>query len=157
MTDAPKIPTTSIPPASLKGPTGKTLIGLPPLVVGALVVAGFLCAALIFAGVSRSMGRRVVKEKKPLTVTQAPKTVVEVVPMPSPTGPVLSESAPLPKDLPALTLGGILFSKDGESYALINGKIVREGTAVSGVTLKKVLPDKVELDFEGRRVIMRSL
>lgn len=45
-------------------------------------------------------------------------------------------------------LNGVFFSQD-EGYALINNQIVKEGDVISGVTVKRISLDEVELDSAG--------
>lgn len=94
-------------------------------------------------------------KKKLVAAPAKVKTVIEVKPSET-LEPAPAVKPEPPKDLPNLTLGGILFSSSSGSYALINGKVVPEGSKVSGVTVVKVLRDKVELSFEGRKFTMRS-
>ena len=45
-------------------------------------------------------------------------------------------------------LSGVFFSQN-EGYALINNQIVKEGDVISGVTVKRISLDEVELDSAG--------
>jgi hypothetical protein len=130
--------------------------GMPPLVLLGIVVIGFTLAGLLFSFLVKALVKKSDQKKKLSAESAKPKTLIEVKPEEtvSQAAPVMAEP---PKELPSLNLGGILFSPTGESYALINGKVVPEGSQVLGVTVTKVLRDKVEMTFEGRKFTMRSL
>lgn len=124
--------------------------GLPPLALVGFVFLGFVAAAVLFAYFSKSAQPKVA----PAQVPAAPVTIMEVVPAP------VTETAPenIPAEdrpVPVLTLSGILFGPEG-SLALINGRIVREGGMVDGAKLEKISSDRVELSFDGQKVILRS-
>ena len=58
----------------------------------------------------------------------------------------LSEPAPLAPRvdlLSGLTLQGIVFDPNGNSYAILNGKLVQEKEDIDGVRVKKIEPNKV--------------
>ena len=50
-----------------------------------------------------------------------------------------------------LMLQGIVFEPQGESYAVINGRIVREGEEVDGVKVLKIAPSAVVIQSEGQQ------
>ena len=53
---------------------------------------------------------------------------------------------------------GIMYSGEGsENFAILNGKIVSPGMMISGARLEKIGPDRVELSFDERKIILRSL
>jgi len=54
-----------------------------------------------------------------------------------------------PAVLPDLALSGVFFDKKGESFALINGRIVKEGDLIKGAKLVQILSDRVEMEIEG--------
>ena len=130
--------------------------GLPPLVLMGVAVIGFTLAGLLFSFLVKAISKKTESKKKLAAEPVKPKTVIEVKPEETAkdTAPVMPEP---PKELPSLNLGGILFSPSGGSYVLINGKVILEGGQIQGVTVTKVMKDKVELTFEGRKFTMRSL
>lgn len=84
----------------------------------------------------------------------APAPIVEVMQPAIPQDPAAAEPKK-ERPLPALALSGILFSEQG-SVALINGRLIKEGSVIDGATLKKVYTDKVELVFEDKRITLRA-
>ncbi len=52
-------------------------------------------------------------------------------------------SAPRVDLLSGLTLQGIVFDPNGNSYAILNGKLVQEKEDIDGVRVKKIEPNKV--------------
>jgi len=132
--------------------------GIPPPLLLIIVVAGFALAAAIFAFLSKAATKNALAQKQKQAPISKPKAVsvppMEVVPAQPPPGPVSQEPVEA-KPVPTLTLSGILFSEKG-SAALINGKIVSEGGSVEGAKLEKISSDKVELSFEGQKIILRS-
>ena len=73
---------------------------------------------------------------------------VPIVPM-----PVLAKPVAPPE--PDFLLNGIMFSK-AQSYALINGKVVRIGESVDGATLIKVTDEQAVLDYGGREIVLSA-
>ncbi len=133
--------------------------GLPPLLIVGFVLFGFAVAGLLFSLLAKVMAGRRAQTEDPSPVASTVRTVIEEVPVVE-EGDVMESQAVVTKarrELPALTLGGILYSEGEGSVALINGKIVPEGGVVKGVTVIRVMSDKVELEFDGRRIFMRSL
>ena len=128
--------------------------GMPPLVLLGIVVVGFTLAGLLFSFFAKGIAKKSEPKKNPAAEAAKPKTVIEAKSEEAVQAPIMTEP---PKELPSLNLGGILFSPTGGSYALINGKVVLEGGQIQGVTVTKVMKDKVELMFEGRKFTMRSL
>ncbi|MBI3615491.1 MAG: general secretion pathway protein GspB [Candidatus Omnitrophica bacterium] len=49
-----------------------------------------------------------------------------------------------------LTLQGIVFDPHAESYAVLNGKVVREKEEIDGMKILKIEPDAVVLWVEGQ-------
>ncbi|MGE5280616.1 MAG: general secretion pathway protein GspB [Deltaproteobacteria bacterium] len=134
--------------------------GFPSVVALGIVGVGFVCAALIFVFLARVMtARRAEKARSAVAVpVPPPETVIEEVPVVEEKKVEnLAAVTQARNEMPELTLGGILYSETEKSAALINGNVIPEGGKVKGVTLVRVLPDKVELEFEGRRIFMRSL
>jgi hypothetical protein len=132
--------------------------GLPTNVLIALVLIGFGLAALAFYFLAQLVTGSKDKSKTKAVVTdQIPpsQTVVEVV------APKQEKPAAAPRvlrELPTLTLTGIMYSGEGrENYAILNGKILTEGGMISGAKLERIGPDRVELSFDERRIILRSL
>ena len=48
-----------------------------------------------------------------------------------------------------MTLQGIVFAPGGESYALINGQVVRQGDVINKVKILKIEPNAVTILVEG--------
>jgi hypothetical protein len=129
--------------------------GVPMPVILFVVVFGFALAAAAFALLSRKPAKKGQGKARPVPETKAvPQTIMEVVEPEQTEESLLQESA-VEKPLPTLSLSGILLSKKG-SLALINGRIVPEGETVAGAKVMKVGSDTVELDFEGKKIILRS-
>jgi len=157
--------TPSDPKPGLKPDTKQAVVtsskkpGPAPLLIVALVVVGFVAAGFLFSFLSKMLAERRAASARQ-AAPAAPKkvqTVIEEVPAEEGEVTNLAAVTKAKSELPALTLGGIIYSETEKSVALINGKIVSEGEMVKGVKLVRVLPDKVELEFEGRRIFMRSL
>ncbi len=133
--------------------------GLPlPLIVG-IVLFGFAAAGLLFSFLTKVRAGRRVETARPVFPVSKPKpqTVIEEAPAEEEEMASLAAVTQAKREMPRLTLGGILYSEGEGSVALINGKIVPEGGVVKGVKVVRVLPDKVEMEFDGRRIFMRSL
>lgn len=153
----PAAPDNSSPKPPLQSPSLKKT-GLPTNVLIALVLIGFGLAALIFYFVAQAVtGSRGQSRVSTASASQAAasKTVVEVL------ASNQDKPAPAPKilrDLPTLVLTGIMYSGEGrENYVILNGKILTEGGMISGAKLEKIGPNRVELSFDERRIVMRSL
>lgn len=154
-------PKASPVPESLQPPLQPLILkktGLPPFLLLGLVVFGFLVASVFFAYFSKAIRQKTVGMRQASSLSSAGNassgSFVEVVPPPraqAAVETVVAQDHPLP----AMLLSGILFS-DRESFALINGRIVREGAMIDGAKLEKISSDRVELSFEGRKIILRS-
>lgn len=59
---------------------------------------------------------------------------------------IAPEAKKLPQD--SLVLNGIFFS-EGQSYALINNRILKEGDIIDGATVTRITLDTVELESQG--------
>ena len=75
------------------------------------------------------------------------------VPLVTPEGqrihpPGLDDSSP--EGITGLTLQGIVFDPQAESYAIINGKIVRERDDMDGMKIIKIEPKSVSILVEGK-------
>jgi len=156
---APEAPEKKPAPPVLEAPQTEKKTGLSPLIVGGIVLVGFLVAALIFSLLGRVLNaQRAEKARASLAAKPAPKMVIEEVPVEE--EEVVENIAAVVKvkrEMPKLLLGGIIYSENEGSAALINGRVVPEGGTVKGVKVVRVLQDKVELEFDGRRIFMRSL
>ena len=122
----------------------------PPFFLLVLVVLGFGLAAAAFALFSKPVTKKVSPDLSKPTLD-----VSVAVPAPTPPKEPEQNLSPYEKPLPSLTLSGILFGENG-SFALINGKIIREGATINGAKLEKVSSDKAELSYEGRKIILRA-
>ena len=135
--------------------------GLPPLFIVGFVVFGFAAAGLVFSLLAKARtGRQPVSAAAATPTSSAPtQAAIEEVPAEK-EGDIVTNLAAVTKakrEMPALALGGILYSDKEGSVALIDGKVVPEGGMVKGVKVVRILPDKVELEFDDRRIFMRSL
>lgn len=123
----------------------------------ALVLVGFGVAALLFYMAAQFVTGKWTKAKSAPAAVKPPvdKTVVEVIPAPQ----AAASAAPkVLRELPSLTLTGIMYSGEGsDNFVILNGKVLTEGTVISGAKVEKIGPDKVELSFDGRTIILRSL
>lgn len=125
-----------------------------------LVVLGFGFAIFIFSFLSK----KVVK-----TPSSAPQAEIQEaakmaaspsaqpITVQNPTAPpeAQGDSISAEKPAPFLSLSGILYDSQG-SVALINGRVVPEGGIIEGARLDKVLSDRVELTFEGKKIILKN-
>lgn len=59
------------------------------------------------------------------------------------------------RPLPSFVLTGLVYSADNNGLALINNKIVRQGSSVEGARLEKVEPNSVTLNFYGKTIVLR--
>ena len=57
--------------------------------------------------------------------------------------------------LPNFSLNGLVYS-NGESYVLINKKVIKVGERVGGATLVKVTPDSAVLDYQGETIVLQA-
>ncbi|HAJ56210.1 MAG TPA: hypothetical protein DCL35_00380 [Candidatus Omnitrophica bacterium] len=130
--------------------------GLPTSLIIGLVLVGFIGAGLLFAVFSRPGLQKEASKQKPdqAAAIPAPSAIVEIIPEPDAKATAKS-AAKQASPVPVLTLSGILFGEQG-SLALINGRVVREGGLIEGARLDKVSSDRVELSFEGKKIILRS-
>ncbi len=125
------------------------------------VVIGFVAAAVVYAYLSKASVSSKGQQRKPAAVKGSEPAgsrliPMEVIPMPPASPAVKVEEVVIEeKPIPSLALGGILFGAEG-SIALINGRIVREGGDVEGARLVKISEDRVELEFQGQKIILRS-
>ena len=130
-----------------------------PFILIVWVILGFSLAAFAFSLVARPASsskkvRQVVPTPPAVSVTVSNEIVVEVAP-PEPVLPVAEEQAPA--ELPVFVLEGIIYSEQGQgSVALIDGKVVPEGTLIKGARVEKITPETVELSFEGTPITLRS-
>lgn len=122
-------------------------------------VLGFFLSAMIFALVSKALSKKnLVQKQKAIPVASVAETggtnltakVAAEVP-----AVAVKEEPEVSKTLPTLKLTGILVSDNG-NIALINGRVVPEGSTVDGAVVKKVTNDTVELSFEGQKIVLRS-
>ena len=135
----------------------KFILPSPLLII--LVVLGFCFAILIFSFLSKRAAKTFpvpkteVKDASQIPSPDTVQTVTEQVPA------ILSGteegSSLAEKPMPFLSLSGIVYDITG-SAALINGKVVPEGGFVEGARLDKVFSDRVELTFEGKKIILRN-
>ena len=145
-------PTPAPGPASTPIDIKKSKIS--PLPFFTIAVLGFVLAAVVFALFSKP-GSKKNPEKAAKEIKATP--VRPVVSEPVVVVPVAEEHVADAEEavLPALSLSGILFSS-GESFALINGKVVPEGGVVEGAMVERISADTVELSFQGKKIILRS-
>lgn len=122
-------------------------------------VVGFGLAALLFSVLSKSSSKHDAPKPHPkvpvveaVGFSEAPVEAQKKVRQES---AVEKEEVLTAKSPPSLTLSGIIFDETG-SLALINGKVVKEGSLVDGVKLEKVYADKVELSFEGKKFFLKA-
>lgn len=54
----------------------------------------------------------------------------------------------------AFLLQGIVFDPEAQSYAIINGQVVRELGSIGGMTLIEIKPNEVVLELEGQPLIL---
>jgi hypothetical protein len=132
-----------------------------------LGIVGFCVAAALFAFFSRTHANKIPS----LPVSKNIINETTVMPQASlsalekravaPSAEVVPQKAIAPSpeqetSLPTLTLSGIVFGQTGSSFALINGKIVPEGSFIEGAKVEKISSDTVELSFGEKRIVLRS-
>lgn len=79
------------------------------------------------------------------------------------TQPALTDNPPtpepqpvkLPSAPPPLILSGIV-AGGNDSFAIIDGNIVKKGDSISGAKVKEIYGDRVALEFDGAEFILRS-
>ena len=107
-------------------------------------------AGLVLAGISQVTGRPsspATRQPEPAPAAPLPKPPSPPLPAPSQTpGIQLFQAAPM-----GLTLNGTLLDNTGESLALINNQVLREGDQIRSMRVVKVNTDSVELqDQDGK-------
>ena len=89
----------------------------------------------------------------PAPVATVPAAPVAAPPVVTPTGlPNVANYTPSPWPVD-LKLGGIFFNKTSPE-ALINGNIHKVGDDIQGVSIKSIEPDKVTVEWSGRKRIL---
>ena len=91
------------------------------------------------------------------TATELPTKEIAQEPVKEPEITSQEKAVQKPPTLPNLVLSGIFFDKSGESFALINDKIAREGNYIEGAKLNKIYFDKVEMDKDGYKFYLKIL
>ncbi len=62
-----------------------------------------------------------------------------------------SAQRPAPSEVPALTVTGIGWQKDGaERMAVVNGRMVSEGSVIEGAKVEEIYPDHVRFSIAKR-------
>lgn len=107
-------------------------------------VKKFVPAAFPLTGNQQKLNKPVLQKTAPANIPLANT----VKPLSEKKTAAFAEPQPLPvateETAPTLVLNGIFFSGN-DGYALINNRIVREGDAIGGLTVKKINSDEVEL------------
>ncbi|HQP91374.1 MAG TPA: type II secretion system protein N [Candidatus Omnitrophota bacterium] len=137
--------------------------GLPPFIIIGLVILGVVAAAVLYAYFSKTLTQKKALKapagasKKTSPAVKPPVTVVEVTPVPTASKADQKSEQDVVEDkpIPSFSLSGILFGQEG-SIALINGRIVHEGAEVEGAKVTRILSDRVELEFQGQKITLRS-
>lgn len=80
--------------------------------------------------------------------------VKQIMPPPSAVTPEVAPNT-VPNPEPTLALNGVFFEQ-GQSYALINNKIVQVGNVVDGAKVKEIGITGVELEYEGKIIRLLS-
>lgn len=124
-----------------------------PFILVVWIVFGFSLAAFAFSLLVRP---EVVPT--PRAVVPAVESNEVVVTLAGPPEPVLSDTEQeTPIEVPVFVLEGIIYSEQGQgSAALIDGKVVPEGTLIKGARVEKITPETVELSFEGKPITLRA-
>lgn len=136
-----------------KNPDNRLKHNLKLYLLYALVVCiGIVIANLFFNYVSRS-NKLAKGSQKP-----AARLITKIKPLSTPSSSVSKQttqapSAPKGASDKNYVINGIFFS-DGESYALINNIIVKQGDTVDGALVKRIEPNEVELDTGGKPIIL---
>jgi hypothetical protein len=77
-----------------------------------------------------------------------------------PTAKPPTDSAAPPQVAPAIDeskykLSGIMKDPDGKYVAVLNGRVAYEGYYIDGATVEKIEPDRVTLDVNGQKTVLR--
>jgi hypothetical protein len=89
-------------------------------------------------------------EPSPRLVAAAPPTErPPAAPAPAAASPSPSAAASQPFTLQAVS------ERDGRPVAIINDRLLREGDSIDGARIVKIAADQVELEIDGRRVVLR--
>ena len=64
------------------------------------------------------------------------------------------EAAATPKAAPAFALEAVA-DQDGHPVAIVNGQLVRVGDLVDGARVLRIDPEEVELEQDGRRLVLK--
>ncbi|MBI4341188.1 MAG: general secretion pathway protein GspB [Candidatus Omnitrophica bacterium] len=83
-----------------------------------------------------------------------PPAQAAAAPMASQAVPVASAARPAPLPLPTLLLSGIWWSV--QPRALINGEVYGIGDHVQGATVKRISPEGVTVEFNGREILLQT-
>ena len=102
----------------------------------------------------------ILKETSPPSVSSTtinvPNKAVEIEPLVVKSQEKLSEEKPQIEKItsPSLTLNGIV-STEGEPLALINNRIAKKGDYIEGAQVVEIFSDRIELIFEGEKIILQ--
>jgi type II secretory pathway component PulC len=108
------------------------------LLCGLCAVLGFFLARIGFDYLAERQ-----KKELPAIKTRPPAVVMPVAPSPV-VLPAKAVPVEVKKVRPELTLNGVVVSP-GQSYALINNKIIEQGETIEGLKVIRISNDNVEL------------
>lgn len=118
------------------------------LKVGLLFITGILASKALFYFLDNHVSLSVIEPEKiaPSALNQAHLAAAQV----TQEGAVNLGAAGLKKEIaiPELELSGLAVS-GSESWAVINGRVVRLGDTVKGAKITGIYSNRVELEFEG--------
>lgn len=106
------------------------------------MLAGLFAANLLYEWLTpKPAAETTAKRETSPEIPEAP------TPPPGPAVEELSETAELSPS--SFMLNGIVYSPGGDSYALINNRVVKTGDKVGGATVLEISVDQVDLDLGG--------
>lgn len=125
------------------------------LVIAVLV---FVAAPVTVPAVFKTMHKRAPQERGVLTLASEPleekKEARHAVPAEA---QFVIEERPIfgMSEEPAFKLEGIVVSQEAQ-YAVLNGTVVIPGEVIDGARLVSIAPDRVELDYQGRKIVLKT-
>ena len=125
------------------------------LVIAALV---FVSAPVTIPAVFKTMHKRAPQERGVLTLaSRASKDKGKVEQEAQTEAQFVIEERPIfgMSEEPPFKLEGIVVSREAR-YAVLNGTVVIPGEVIDGARLVSIAPDRVELDYQGRKIVLKT-
>ena len=129
-----------------KTPTVKIDKGHKPHFKAYLIYTLVICLGFFVAYIFFGLFTKPLKTSTTVAVKSPAPPPSSLLPPPAPPSTDIQKPAQ-----PSLTLNGVFFS-EGQGYALINNRIVKEGDLIDGVTVVRITLEEVDLDFQGSSI-----